>query len=137
MPAEPSPLYLAPDERPEVEPEDILAVYLVVNGALGMSQGKVATQTFQGCLALYRVAEESLELKAALAAWEAQGWRTVARVAETQGVFDRVLADCAGVVLADEGLTEVPDGAATLFVSIPYRRGEAPKVLSHKRVPLF
>jgi peptidyl-tRNA hydrolase len=137
MPARVSPLYLSPDARPTVEPEDILAVTLVLNGALGMSPGKTATQAFQGCLALYRLAEEDPELSGQLKDWEEQGWRTVVRIAETEGVFARVLDEVDGVVLHDEGLTEVEDGAATAFVSVPHRRGQTPKMLSHKRVPLL
>lgn len=137
MPARISPLYLASESRPAVKPEDVLSVTLVLNGSLGMSTGKMATQAFQGCLALYRLAEEDSELTSQLDAWEAQGWRTVVRVAETEGVFARVLAEADGVVLRDEGLTEVQDGAATAFVSFPHRRGQTPKMLAHKRVPLL
>lgn len=137
MAARVSPLYLSPESRPVVAPEDVLAVTLVLNGVLGMSPGKMATQAFQGCLAIYRLAEEDPALARALGEWEEQGWRTVVRVAETEGVFARVLKESDGVVLHDEGLTEVADGAATAFVSVPYRRGQTPKMLSHKRVPLL
>jgi peptidyl-tRNA hydrolase len=137
MPAQDSSLYLPAGERGAIAPEDVICVWLVVNGSLGMGAGKVAAQAFQGCLALMRLAAREQDLERALADWEAQGWRTVVRVAETEGLFQRACTECQGVVLRDEGLTEVPDGAATLLVTIPYPRGRAPKVLAHKRLPLF
>lgn len=137
MPARSSPLYLPASKRPALASEDVLAVTLVLNGALGMSEGKAAAQAFQGCLALYRLAEQEAGLGALLADWERQGWRTVVRQAETQGVFERLCTEVDGVVLRDEGLTEVEDGAIVAFVSFPHRRGDSPKMLSHKRVPLL
>lgn len=129
--------YMAPEDRPEVADEDILSVYLIVNGPLGMSAGKIAAQAFQVSLLLLAEGRENAQLAARLIDWNRQGWRTVVRIAETPAVFERVVAEVEGVTLCDEGLTEVETGAATIFASWPYRRGDAPKVLSHKKVPLL
>lgn len=137
MPAEESPLYLVAGDRPELTPEEILAVVLVINGGLEMSQGKIASQCFQGCLALQERASGDEWLTGLLASWQGQGWRTVVRIAETPGLFERVLNECDGIALRDEGLTEVEDGTVTLFVSYPLERGAMPKILSHKRVGLL
>lgn len=128
---------MAPEDRPEVTAEDILSVYLIVNGPLGMSAGKVAAQAFQVSLLLLAEGRENKDLAERLMEWNLQGWRTVVRVAETPAVFERVLAEVGGVALRDEGLTEVESGATTIFASWPYRRADAPKVLSHKKVPLL
>jgi peptidyl-tRNA hydrolase len=137
MPAEHSPFYLPPAERPRLDPGDVLAVVVVVNGSLGMSPGKVAAQAFQGCLALVELAGRQDARSALLDAWKAQGRRTIVRVAETPGLFQRVLDEVDGVVMHDEGLTEVADGAATVFCSFPHRRADTPKILTHKRVGLM
>lgn len=136
MAAEESPFYLPPAERPVLDPGDVLAVVIVVNGSLGMSAGKIAAQAFQGCLALHAAASTE-EQQAALEAWKRQGRRTIVRIAETPGLFQRVLDEVDGVVLRDEGLTEVEDGAATIFCSYPHRRADTPKILTHKRVGLL
>jgi peptidyl-tRNA hydrolase len=137
MAAQESKLYLSSEDRPNLAPEEILSIVIVVNGGIEMSQGKIASQCFQACLALLDGASESPHLKEQLKLWQAQGWRTIVRVAETPGLFQRVLDECDGVVLRDEGLTEVEDGTATVFTSFPHRRGDTPKILTHKRVPLL
>jgi peptidyl-tRNA hydrolase len=137
MPAKPSPHYLPKSDRPKLDPDDVLAVVVVVNGSLGMTPGKVAAQAFQGCLALLALAAGDPDLSDQIKQWIGQGRRTITRVAETPGLFQRVIDEVDGVVLRDEGLTEVEDGAATLFCSVPHRRGDTPKILTHKRVGLL
>lgn len=137
MPAKESPHYVPPAERPQVAPEDVLAIVIVVNGSLEMSAGKIAAQTFQGCLALLALARFDSELSILIDHWQNQGRRTIVRVAETPGLFQRVIDECDGVVLRDEGLTEVADGATTVFCSYPHRRADTPKILTHKRVGLL
>lgn len=137
MAAELSPLYLSRDERPAVADDDILAIVLVSNGPLGMSHGKLAAQCFQAAIALYTHAEERPFLGELLDLWAEQGWRTVVRVAETETIWQRVLDECAGIVLRDEGLTEVADGSKTVFCSYPLRRGEMPSILRNKKLPLL
>jgi peptidyl-tRNA hydrolase len=88
-------------------------------------------------LALLEAAQASPTRTKLLEDWQRQGWRTIVRMAETEGLFQRVLQECEGVVLRDEGLTEVADGTPTVFVSYPVLRGETPKILSHKRVGLL
>lgn len=116
-------------EGPSVAPEDVLSVYVIVNGSLGMSAGKIAAQAFHCGWHVGRYGPTS-------DAWMAQGRRCVVRVAETEHVFTRVIEECEGHLQCDEGLTEVEHGAATTFVTIPYRRDSAPKILSHKRCQL-
>lgn len=123
-------------EGPPVADEDILAICVIVNGPLEMGPGKVASQTLQVGLAL----KERMDADGrsdAYEAWRAQGLRTVVRVARTEAVFERALSELDGVALQDEGLTEVKRGAVTVFCTLPDRRGEQPKVLGHKKMPLL
>lgn len=114
---------------PPVESDDVISVYVIINGALGMSAGKIAAQAFHcgWILVEYLVARD----------WQDQGRRVVVRVAETQHVFERVVEECKGFLQRDEGLTEVAHGAATAFVTVPYRRADVPKILTHKRCQLY
>ncbi|WP_217925147.1 peptidyl-tRNA hydrolase [Miltoncostaea oceani] len=117
-----------------------LAVYLVVNGPLEMSTGKIAAQAFQAAQRLFRAASHPdcpLHLIEALRAWEAEGTRTITRVAQTAHVFSRVVAEVEGVVMVDEGLTEVEPGSVTVFASWPIPMGDAPRALRHRRCPLL
>lgn len=121
---------------PPVAPEDVLSVYVVINGPLGMSPGKVAAQSFH--------AGRRAEAHAYNAPtdhpwcfWYEQGKRVVLRVAETPHVFDRVEEECEGFPHHDEGLTEVERGAVTVYVTRPYLRSEVPQILRHKRCQLL
>lgn len=120
-------MYDGPRDTPE---EEILSAYVVINGALGMTPGKVAAQVFHGGWMLSQTGMYSQ-------GWKEQGRRVVVRVAETAHVFARVIAECEGVLQVDEGLTEVEHGAETVFVSIPYARKNVPKILTHKRCQLY
>jgi peptidyl-tRNA hydrolase len=121
---------------PELE-RDPLAVYLVVNGALGMSAGKIAAQSFQAAQRLLRQAEGDSELAGAIAEWEAEGTRTCTRLAKTQHVFDRLVAEVPGALMVDEGMTEVEPGSATCFASAPVRRSALPRMLRHKAIAVM
>jgi hypothetical protein len=117
---------------PDVAPEEILSVYLVMNGALGMSPGKLAAMAFH-CgrrIGESRAWPEWHE-------WYKQGPRIVVRMAETPTVFERVCSEVEGFKHHDEGLTEVEYGACVAFCSIPYRRDSVPSILSHKRCQLL
>lgn len=117
---------------PPVAPEDILSVYVVINGPLGMSPGKTAAQTFHAGRRFEQVRGMRTD------AWYGQGKRVVVRVAETPHIFQRVVDECA--ILwgqRDEGLTEVPHGAITCVVTAPYVRSEVPQILRHKRCQLL
>lgn len=120
-------------DGPPVAPEDILSVYVVLNGSLNMSPGKMAAQSFH---CGYYVGQSWSYIDDLARAWMSQGRRVVVRVAETPHVFDRVMAECEGIAQQDEGLTEVERGSVTAFVTIPYTRADAPKILSHKKVQL-
>lgn len=117
-----------------------LAVYLVVNGPLGMSAGKVAAQAFQAAQRLYQAARAEgacPEQLAALARWEREGTRTITRLAETAHVFTRVCEEVPGVVMVDEGLTEVAPDSPTVFASWPIPYARPPRPLRHRRCPLL
>jgi peptidyl-tRNA hydrolase len=123
----------------ELNNEDILAIYLIVNGPLQMSPGKIAAQAFQAAQRLFAAAssgQADSQLQA-LAAWQAQGTRTITRIAETDHIFQRACDELDGVVMIDEGMTEVPPDSATVFATWPLRRGDLPRMLRHKRVPLL
>ena len=117
--------------------EDPLCVYVIVNGTLAMGPGKLASQAFQAALWMCTDSQLGPEWHTEIARWQEEGARTVVRVAETPTVWERICVEAPGLVLEDEGLTEVERGARTVFVSWPLRRSQAPKIFSHKRVPLL
>lgn len=128
-------------EGPALPDDEVLSVYVVLNGSLGMSGGKAASQSFH-CGWLVGAAMEDLlhfspQAVQNMEAWRTQGRRVVVRVAETEGIFTRVVAETECAVQRDEGLTEVEHGARTALVTVPYRRGREPQILRHKRVQLY
>ena len=122
-------------DGPPVAPEDVVSVYVVLNGSLTMSPGKVASQAFH-CGWLY-ARYLHIQGDAWGDAWTEQGRRVSVRLAETAHVFDRVVRECDGFLQRDEGLQEVEHGSVTAFVSVPYRRADAPKILAHKRIQAY
>lgn len=120
---------------PPVAPEDILSVYVVLNGSLEMSPGKMASQAFH-CGYYARNRFDKSVSNHAWFPWEDQGRRVSVRIAETEHVFNRIMNECEGYAAQDEGLTEVERGSVTAFVTIPYTRSDAPKILSHSKVRL-
>jgi peptidyl-tRNA hydrolase len=131
MTAQTFPMY----DGPPLDPVDILSVYVILNGSLGMTPGKAAAMAFH-CGWLTNEAISQLE-PLAYQAWIFQGRRVVTRLAETEAVFERVKRECEGYVQRDEGMTEVDHGAEVAVVTIPYRRDTIPKVLTHKKVQLY
>jgi len=130
---------MADGERGGVE--SIPRVYLVFNGPLGMSSGKMAAQAFQACQRLYRAAMNDVTVmgqvrRHGLVEW-ARHTTTVARVARTPAMWERVKAEVGGVVMVDEGYTEVEPGSETVFASWPLLAADAPKILSNSKVPLL
>lgn len=121
-------------DGPEIADEDVLSVYVVLNGSLGMSPGKMAAMAFH---CGWQVGVVSAEGAPGYAAWTQQGRRVVTRVAETPHVFGRVIVECLGYTQRDEGLTEVEHGAIVAFVTVPYRRRFVPRILTHKRCQLY
>lgn len=106
-------------------------MYLVINGSLDMGAGKIAAQVFQACTWMHQCDAPRLD------DWRQEGCRTVVRVATTPAIFERVINELEGVVLCDEGLTEVEYGARTVFCTWPVRRSQAPKLLSNRKIPLL
>lgn len=127
----------------EFERQQVLRVYLIFNGPLGMSPGKMAAQAFQACQRLYRAADAEgpqdmgmLPLHKQLAHW-ARHTTTITRVAQTPTMWERVKAECDGVIMVDEGYTEVDPGSETCFATWPISMSAAPKILSNAKVPLL
>ena len=123
----------------EVATKDILSVYVVLNGSLGMTGGKAASQSFHcGWYVSDMHCDPAFaDHSDAFLQWRQQGRRVVVRLAETAAVFERVKRECSGHLAVDEGMTEVEHGAETAFVTVPYRRDSIPKVLTHKRLQLY
>ena len=129
-------------DGPEIADEDILSVYVILNGSLGMTGGKAASQSFHcgwyvAWLFYDRGFEEVPGDRESWEGWENQGRRVVVRLCETPAVFERVKRECDGHLARDEGVTEVEHGSETAFVTVPYRRDSIPKVLTHKRLQLY
>ena len=117
--------------------DDPIAIYLVVNGALVLSAGKIASQAFQACRRILRAAEDDPPRRALISAWEREGTRTICRIAETEAVFDRVCREVPGITFVDEGVYGCAPGSRTVHASWPVRRSALPRMLTHKRVPLL
>lgn len=121
-------------------PNEILAVYLIVNGSLNMSSGKLGSQCFQAAQRLFAVVHHKgadLELATLIKDWERQGTRTITRIALTEAVFERACKELPGVAMVDEGLTEVPENSTTVFATWPIKREKLPRMLCHRKVPLL
>lgn len=120
-------------DGPPIAPEDILSVYVILNGSLNMSPGKMAAQSFHCGWMANKWANY---YDSAWSDWHSQGRRVTVRTAKTQHVFERAMNECEGIAQKDEGLTEVERGSITAFVTVPYTRAKAPKILSHSKVQL-
>lgn len=116
---------------------DPLSVYLIVNGPLSMSAGKIAAQAFQACQRLLDRAEHDVQLADTLTAWRQEGTCTITREAQTPAVFARARSELDCVEMIDEGLTEVEPGSVTMLAVGPIRRSQEPRMLRHKRVKLL
>jgi peptidyl-tRNA hydrolase len=121
---------------------DIPAVYLVVNGTLDMSPGKIAAQSFQACERMFEEqhAEGRDDVRDRIAEWR-RFTTTIVRVAKTSTMWERVKAEVEGVIMVDDdgglGTTEGTAGLETCFVSWPMLPPDAPKILSNSKVPLL
>jgi peptidyl-tRNA hydrolase len=112
-------------------------VFLIVNGSLAMSAGKIAAQSFQAAQRLLDKAGDDPELAEALASWKASGTRTRTKVAPTAHLFERAMRDLVperAAVMIDEGNTEVDPGSATVIATWPMDESELPRILRHKRI---
>ncbi len=112
-------------------------VFLIVNGELGMSAGKMAAQSFQAAQRLLDLEGQDPLLKERLISWRSDGTRTRTKVAPTQHLFDRAMANLVphtAVVMVDEGQTEVAPGTATVIATHPLDENDLPQILRHKRI---
>ncbi len=114
-----------------------LAVYLIINGSLEMSAGKIAAQSFQAAQRLFLASEDDGNLSSLLAQWQARGTCTRTRIALSPAVFERACRDLPGALMIDEGVTEVEPGSATCFATYPIDENDLPRILRHKRVPVL
>lgn len=112
-------------------------VFLVVNGPLAMSPGKVAAQCFQAAQRMIRAAEDAGKAHE-LADWETRYTKTIVRIAKTPHLFARCVDELDGVAMIDEGRTEVDPGTATVFATFPISSDDPmPKILTHTKVPIW
>lgn len=103
-----------------------------------MSPGKIQAQTFQMAERLFRAADEDQALHDLIQIWRATHTKTITRFAETQGVFDRCVAEMEGIVMIDEGKNEVEPGSVTMFATFPINVAQGnPKLMGHKRIPMY
>lgn len=119
--------------------DSVPRVVLVFNGPLKMSPGKMAAQAFQACQRIYHAAwntDEGYARKDSVFEW-AEHTTTIARVAKTTAMFERVCAEVPGVVMVDEGFTEVEPDTPTVFASWPALRDAEHKLLSNAKVQLL
>lgn len=115
-----------------------LAIYLIINGPLGMSAGKIAAQSFQAAQRLFAAAADDADLADLLQRWQKAGTCTKTRIALSPAVFDRACRELPGVIMVDEGMTEVDPGSATCFATYPLDEAEElPRMLRHKRMPVL
>jgi peptidyl-tRNA hydrolase len=121
-----------------IDLDSIPRVVLVFNGPLKMSPGKMAAQAFQACERIFdEMHAEGLEhVRERVYAWR-EHTTTIARVAKTTAMFDRVCAEVPGVVMVDEGFTEVDPDTPTVFASWPAAKTEEHKLLSNAKVQLL
>jgi peptidyl-tRNA hydrolase len=118
--------------------EDDMVVHAVVNGGLGMSEGKGYAQVFQACQRLYAAAREDEQLAQRLLLWEEKKTKTVVYLAKNHHVFNRCQTEAkCGVTMVDEGVNEVPEGSATIWASWPITRAEYPQILKHKNIRIL
>lgn len=102
-----------------------------------MSAGKLAAQSFQAAQRLFTAAKEDADLASLLDQWQKQGTCTRTRIALSPAVFERACRELSGVVMVDEGVTEVEPGSTTCFASYPLDENDLPRILRHKRVPVL
>lgn len=127
----------------DLDLDSIPRVILVFNGPLKMSPGKMAAQAFQVCQRLLSATpnseddvEDWLRKRGSLRDWEVHT-TTIARVAKTTAMFERVCAEVPGIVMVDEGYTEVDPDTPTVFASWPAPRTEEHKLLGNAKVQLL
>lgn len=116
----------------EINRDVIPEVVIVINGSLGMSEGKAVGQAFQAAARWQHIKrnsfpDDSLD-------WLCSGTRTIVKVATTPAIWERVVAEIPGYVMTDEGYTEVERDTPTIFVANPFLHKDRPKLLDNKKV---
>src|SRR5437588_8741338 len=96
------PEYAGSSPAGRIDATNVLRVYLVFNGELGMSTGKLAAQAFQACERIFEeMHAEGLEaVRERVYEWK-RHTTTITRIARNTHVFERVCAECEGVVMVD------------------------------------
>jgi peptidyl-tRNA hydrolase len=115
----------------------VKTVFLIINGSLGMTPGKIAAQSFQAAQRLLDCECMDPLLAERLESWRSAGTRTRTKVAPTQHLFDRAMAELVpdmAVVMVDEGQTEVEPDTATVIATHPLDESDLPRILRHKRI---
>lgn len=115
--------------------DEIPEVVLVVNGTLGLSEGKRIGQAFQAAARWQHVLKNSYPDRSL--DWILAGTRTVVKIAKTQAIWERVISEIQGFVMKDEGFTEVERDTPTIFVCYPFLHKDRPKLLDSKKVKLL
>lgn len=102
-----------------------------------MSAGKIAAQSFQAAQRLFASAEVDPNLADLLERWKAGGTCTKTRIALSSAVFERACRELPGVLMVDEGVTEVEPDSPTCYATFPLNETEVPRILRHKRIPVL
>lgn len=115
--------------------DEIPEVVLVINGTLDLSEGKLIGQAFQAAARWVYIKINSYPN--GLDGWLCEGTRTIVKVAKTEAIWHRVIAEVPGYVMRDEGFTEVEADTPTLYVCYPFLHKNRPKVLDHKKLKML
>jgi peptidyl-tRNA hydrolase len=112
-------------------------IVIVVNGTLGMSQGKAVGQAVQAVCRAFGDVPFRSDQGVAYAEWIEAGTRTIVKIAKTEGIFERLCKEVPGYTMCDEGFTDVQEGDATVFLTGPFLHKDRPKLLDNKKLPLY
>jgi hypothetical protein len=125
---------------------EIPIVTIVVNGpvlagardGLGMSRGKQWSMGFQLCERLVdEIQAEGLDAERKLFYEWREHTTTIARVALTANIWQRVQDEAPGCMLRDEGFTEVAPDSEIAWVVWPCMPADSPRILSNAKCPLL
>ena len=123
-------------DRVEIDRDNLPEVVIIVNGTLGMSEGKIIGQAFQAAARWQHIGRNSFPDKSL--DWICSGTRTIVKVARTKTIWHRIIAEVPyGYIMRDEGFTEVEADTPTLFACGPFLHKDRPKILDNKKVKLL
>ena len=115
--------------------DEIPEVVLVVNGTIGMSEGKAIGQAFQAAARWQHVARNSYPDHAL--DWICSGTRTIVKITKSKTIWERIVSEVPGFVMKDEGFTEVERDTPTIFICYPFLHKDRPKLLDNKKVKML